>query len=609
MIIGVGIDVVDVARFAQSLARTPRLARRLFTEAEQRLPAASLAARFAAKEALGEGARRAGRAALARRRGAPRRGRPPAPARCSGTVAARGRGARRPARPPLAEPRRRHRLGRRHRRGLTGATRRYDVATVRAAERPLLAALPDGALMARAAAGLAPVCARLLDGVYGARVVLLVGAGNNGGDALLRRRRGWRGAAPGSRRVLLGRPGARGGAGRAAPRPVAGSSPRRRHRRTSPRPTWSSTASSASAAAAALREPAAARRSPRCPTARRSSPSTCRAASTPTPARSTGAAVQRRRDRDLRRAQDRAARRPRRRARRGRRAGRHRARPAAGRTVEVLQADDVAALLPRPDRESDKYRRGVVGVAAGSAQYTGAAVLCAGGRARRRRRDGALRSAARPSRPHLVRSRVAARSVGRARAGCRPGRSGPGGGDDAAAPAARGALADDVPDGRRRRRADAAGASTRPARPAARRPLLTPHAGELARLLGVDRDDVEARRLQHARRAAARARAPSCCSRARPRWSPARTARGAGQPDRHPGAGHGRLRRRAGRAVRRAARGRARPVRRRLGRRLAARAGRPARLGRRRARSSRVRRARPRSRERSGGVLTPATRR
>jgi holo-[acyl-carrier protein] synthase len=52
VIIGVGIDVVDVERFSQSLARTPRLAQRLFTDAEQRLPAASLAARFAAKEAL-----------------------------------------------------------------------------------------------------------------------------------------------------------------------------------------------------------------------------------------------------------------------------------------------------------------------------------------------------------------------------------------------------------------------------------------------------------------------------------------------------------------------------------------------------------------------------
>jgi holo-[acyl-carrier protein] synthase len=57
VIIGVGIDVVDVDRFAQSLARTPRLAERLFTAAEQVLPAASLAARFAAKEALAKALR------------------------------------------------------------------------------------------------------------------------------------------------------------------------------------------------------------------------------------------------------------------------------------------------------------------------------------------------------------------------------------------------------------------------------------------------------------------------------------------------------------------------------------------------------------------------
>ncbi len=52
MIVGVGIDVVDVERFGQTLARTPRLLPRLFTAAEQTLPLASLAARFAAKEAL-----------------------------------------------------------------------------------------------------------------------------------------------------------------------------------------------------------------------------------------------------------------------------------------------------------------------------------------------------------------------------------------------------------------------------------------------------------------------------------------------------------------------------------------------------------------------------
>lgn len=52
MIVGVGIDVVDIARFEAALGRTPALRARLFTEAEQRLGSRSLAARFAAKEAL-----------------------------------------------------------------------------------------------------------------------------------------------------------------------------------------------------------------------------------------------------------------------------------------------------------------------------------------------------------------------------------------------------------------------------------------------------------------------------------------------------------------------------------------------------------------------------
>ncbi len=51
-IVGVGIDVVDLSRFEDSLRRTPGLAERLFTPAERGLPPASLAARFAAKEAL-----------------------------------------------------------------------------------------------------------------------------------------------------------------------------------------------------------------------------------------------------------------------------------------------------------------------------------------------------------------------------------------------------------------------------------------------------------------------------------------------------------------------------------------------------------------------------
>ena len=52
MIAGVGIDVVDVERFGQSLERTPQLRERLFTPSERTHQLASLAARFAAKEAL-----------------------------------------------------------------------------------------------------------------------------------------------------------------------------------------------------------------------------------------------------------------------------------------------------------------------------------------------------------------------------------------------------------------------------------------------------------------------------------------------------------------------------------------------------------------------------
>lgn len=52
MIVGVGIDVAEIERFSRALRRTPALAERLFTERERGLPARSLAARFAAKEAL-----------------------------------------------------------------------------------------------------------------------------------------------------------------------------------------------------------------------------------------------------------------------------------------------------------------------------------------------------------------------------------------------------------------------------------------------------------------------------------------------------------------------------------------------------------------------------
>lgn len=57
MIVGIGVDLVDVARFERAASRTPRLLDRLFAQSEQHpdgrdLPLRSLAARFAAKEAL-----------------------------------------------------------------------------------------------------------------------------------------------------------------------------------------------------------------------------------------------------------------------------------------------------------------------------------------------------------------------------------------------------------------------------------------------------------------------------------------------------------------------------------------------------------------------------
>ncbi|MFP5313777.1 MAG: holo-ACP synthase [Actinomycetes bacterium] len=52
MIIGIGVDVVDVPRFERQLQRTPGLRDRLFVAAERELNTRSLAARFAAKEAV-----------------------------------------------------------------------------------------------------------------------------------------------------------------------------------------------------------------------------------------------------------------------------------------------------------------------------------------------------------------------------------------------------------------------------------------------------------------------------------------------------------------------------------------------------------------------------
>src|SRR6187551_243643 len=62
--------------------------------------------------------------------------------------------------------------------------RAHTVEQVRAAEADLMARLPEGTLMQRAATGLAVAISNFLGSTYGARVVLLIGSGDNGGDAL-----------------------------------------------------------------------------------------------------------------------------------------------------------------------------------------------------------------------------------------------------------------------------------------------------------------------------------------------------------------------------------------------------------------------------------------
>ncbi len=52
MIVGIGVDVTDMARLHAALARTPRLAGRLFAESERNLPPRALAGCFAVKEAV-----------------------------------------------------------------------------------------------------------------------------------------------------------------------------------------------------------------------------------------------------------------------------------------------------------------------------------------------------------------------------------------------------------------------------------------------------------------------------------------------------------------------------------------------------------------------------
>src|SRR3978361_981 len=75
--------------------------------------------------------------------------------------------------------------GQRHRpASVTRMLHAHTVEQVRAAEQQLMARLPEGALMQRAAAGLAAAVVDFLGSAYGRRVLLLVGSGDNGGGAL-----------------------------------------------------------------------------------------------------------------------------------------------------------------------------------------------------------------------------------------------------------------------------------------------------------------------------------------------------------------------------------------------------------------------------------------
>ncbi|MBV9092942.1 MAG: NAD(P)H-hydrate dehydratase [Streptosporangiaceae bacterium] len=190
----------------------------------------------------------------------------------------------------------------------------------------------------------------------------------------------------------------------------------------------------------------------------------------------------------------------------------------------ALQRGDIAALLPRPGPESDKYRRGVLGLLAGSNRFAGAAVLATGGAVRggagmvRVVTASAAAAAVRQAWPEAVLTvhpedrESTARSgqstpqpgwdligsVGRVQAWA----AGPGmgTGEDAVARLAA-VLGTGLPS-----LVDAdgltIGAQHRDLLSRAAPTLITPHAGELARLLGTDPASVAARRLEHARRAA-----------------------------------------------------------------------------------------------------------
>ncbi len=385
--------------------------------------------------------------------------------------------------------------------------RAYSVETVRAAEAALMQRLPEGALMQRAAAGLAAACGDLLrrnGRVYGSRVLLLVGSGDNGGDALYagarlaRRGAGVRAlllapdrAHPGGLAALraaggqvvdgpdglgvldLVVDGITGIGGRGGLRPDAAEL---LHTVTRDRTPVLSVDLPSGVEADTGEVHGDAVRADATVTF-----GTYKPGLLIDPAAEHAGAL-RLVDIGL---------------------GPELPEPP---DLEALQYADVAALLPEPGAESDKYRRGVVGVVAGSARYPGAAVLAVAGAlhggagAVRYVGPGAdaviarfpetLVHAGPPSRAGRVQAWVV----------------GPGLGDgDDAARAVADVLATDVPvlvdaDGLRLLDAETVRTRTAPT-------VLTPHAGEAAALLGAARDEVESGRLAAVRELAARYRA------------------------------------------------------------------------------------------------------
>lgn len=381
----------------------------------------------------------------------------------------------------------------------------YDVEAIRAAEAPLLASLPAGTLMQRAATALARRCAQLLGRTYGARVVLLVGSGNNGGDALfagamLARRgarvdallvgdgahdeghaafvaaggRSWRAGNDADERLLadadLVVDGMLGIGASGALRPAYA--------------RLASLVEDGDAAVVAVDVPSGVDASIGAVEG-----VAVRADVTVTfGAGKTGLVV----------------------APGAEHAGAVEVvdiglqLPDA--TVCALDADDVEALLPLPTSESDKYARGVLGVVAGSDRYTGAAVMAVGGALATGVGMVRFFGAAHPA--ELVRARWpevvvtvaepgdvdALRSAGRVQSWA----VGSGlGTDDAAAATVRAVLQGDEP-----AVVDADALTLVAEHPEWVRQrtaptLLTPHAGEFARLVGATRDDVEANRLRH----------------------------------------------------------------------------------------------------------------